>query len=128
MEKPEKEMNRRGFVVGMVGLIAAPSVVHAETLMRVKPWSDVSAYGWINGEIQKIGDYCVGDQFMYSEAAVVSPLRIGKMKEYIKRSGWEELLRGKSTSTRYAPITIYDYNVYPSSGTLWHPVVDTHPN
>lgn len=115
-------MNRRWFVAGLIGLAAAPSVVHAENLMRIKPWSDVSAYGWVGGEIKKIGDYRIGDQFIYEDAVVVSTLKIDKVVEYIKRAEWEKLLKTKSTSKRFAPITVREHDSHPSGGTLWHPV------
>lgn len=115
-------MNRRWFVAGLVGLVASPSVVHAGSLMRIKPWSDVSAYGWIGGGIKKIGDYRVGDQFIYDDAVVVSTLDLDKAIKYIKRAEWEEKLKIKSTSDRYAPITIRGYDIVPDHGTLWSPV------
>lgn len=33
-------MNRRGFLLGAVGLIVAPSIVHASSLMPIRVWKE----------------------------------------------------------------------------------------
>jgi hypothetical protein len=34
-------LSRRGFVTGLVGLVAAPAIVRASSLMRVKQWKEL---------------------------------------------------------------------------------------
>lgn len=37
-------MNRRGFITGLVSLVAAPAIVRADSLMKIRPWFEDGVY------------------------------------------------------------------------------------
>ena len=114
-------MNRRMFFSSLAGIIAAPSIVSAASLMPVKVWSDISAYGWIDGSVKKIGDYCVGESISYPHAFLATGKSLSGIKAYLNRvEVWDELIKLRSSASKCEPHTFTNLDITPYA-TLWHP-------